>query len=156
MCILKIHSEKYHLASNEYPIPVSFFRKAGLRIPLVSLMVDFLSYCNLSLNYLVDNFIRIISGIDKLNKIHGTTLGLTKLHSLSRQTFGFNHKVRNDAPSLMLASPDSQKESDKDAIIMIGDIVPNPQNKPIPRHARGLGSCSKIIFLLFCFFYILV
>lgn len=56
----------------------------------------------------------------------------------------------------MLALPDSQKGGDEDAIILIGDIVPNLFYKIIPRRAHGPGSYLKIVSLLLVLFYVLL
>lgn len=56
--------------------PFPFFKEVGLRLPLGPLIVNFLRYCNMSLDLLAVNFVWIISGIEKLNEVHGTNLGL--------------------------------------------------------------------------------
>lgn len=79
---------------------------------------------------------KVIGGIEKFNKIHGTSLGLEELkfcYSLNRQTYGYSLLARNNAPSLVLDLPNSHKGTNDDVVILIGDIVPNPLYKPIPQ-----------------------
>lgn len=116
------------------------FKEAGLSLPFGPLMVDFLWCCKLTPSQLSPNGITIICGIERLNVIHGTSLRLEELqycYSFRRQAYGFSLKVRNDSPSLVLALPDSHKGFDEDAIILIGDIIPNPMYKLVPRRASG-------------------
>ena len=107
-------------------------------------MVEFLRHCNLTLGLLAVNSVRIICGIEKLNEIQWTSLGLTEqqcCYSFNWQTYGYYLKVKNDAPNLVLALRDSQRECDEDEIILIGDIVPNPLYKPVPWCGHGPSLC---------------
>lgn len=63
--------EEYKLGPKEYPIHISFFREAGLWLPLWPFLVDFLRRTHLTLGQLSPNVIRIIGGINALNKILG-------------------------------------------------------------------------------------
>lgn len=55
--------------------------------------------------------------------------------------------------NLVLTFLDSHKGFDEDAIIVTGDIEPDPTNKPIHRRASGPGLCTlhylNILFLSF-------
>lgn len=102
--------------------------------------MDFLRCTHLTLGQLSPNVIRIIGGIDALNRIHGTDLGLDELkfwYSLNKGSYSYNFGARNDAPSLVFAIPDSHKE----VIIVIEEIESNPTNKLVPRRTLGPGRC---------------
>jgi len=133
----------YPLGPNDYPIHTSFFKEAGLRLPLWPLLVDFLRCTKLVLTQLSPNVVRIIGGIEALNRIHGTDLGLDELkfcYSLSRSNQGvYSINARSDAPSLVFGLPDSHKGNDADMIIIVGNVEPDPINKPIPKRHRGPG-----------------
>lgn len=119
------------------------------------LLVYFLKCTHLTLGQLSPNVIRIIGGIEALNKIHRTNLGLDEFklcYSLSRGTYGFNLRTTCTAPNLVLALPDSHKGSDKAAIILTGDVDPNPTKKPVPWKASRLGlsfSCFVVYLLAY-------
>lgn len=51
------------MPENQYPIFISFFRVAGLRLPLHPLLVDFLREIRFHLCQLTPNVIRIILGV---------------------------------------------------------------------------------------------
>ena len=93
----------YNLGPKDYPIHISFFKQSDLWLPLWHLLVDFLRCTHLKLCQLSPNVIRIIGGINALNKNHGTDLGLEELkfcYSLSKCQYGYSLSTRNDAPSL--------------------------------------------------------
>lgn len=116
-------------------------------------MIDFLRCFKLTTCQLSPTAVRTICEIEKLDQIHGTSLGIDELkywYSLRWQTYGFSLKVSNDAPNLVLALPDSHNGADEDTVILIRDIVPNRLYKPIPREASESG-CLLWIILNFCF-----
>ena len=131
----------FPLNPTEYPIHTSFFKEAGLQLPLWPLLVDFLRCTKLVLTQLSPNVIRIIGGIEVLNRNHGTDLGLDELkfcYALSHTKDGvYSINARSNAPSLVFALPDSHRGTDEDMIIMIGDIEPDPINKPVPKRHYG-------------------
>ena len=89
------------MGPKDYPIHTSFFREAGLQLSLWPLLVDFLRCTHLTLGQLIPNVITIIGGIEALNKIHGTNLGLEEFkfcYPLNKGTYGYSLSARNDAP----------------------------------------------------------
>lgn len=124
--------------NKDYPIHTSFF----VKVPIWNLLVDFLCLTKLILGQLSPIVIRILRGIDALNKIHGTNLGLEDVkyyYSLTKGQYGWSLKARNDAPSLVYTLFDFYKGADEDAIIVTGNIELDPVNKPIPYRASRLG-----------------
>lgn len=83
---LSLESKLY---PKDYPVHITFFKEAGLRLPFRSLLIDFLRVTHLTLGQLTPNVPRIVLGIDELNRIHCTHLGLDELkfcYTLSRRS----------------------------------------------------------------------
>ena len=71
--------ENVRINKGTYPLFISFFRQAGLRLPLYAFLVTFLRDTRFHLGQLTPNIVRIVLGVAEPNRRFNLSLGFNEI-----------------------------------------------------------------------------
>ena len=127
-------------------IPIIAFLEGGMRIPMRSVMKDYLRHFRLAPTQCVINVFRILGCVDVLNE----KMGLRLTHHDVNLCYNLQHlksksyymKVRDDKVRLIQCLPESSKGLNKDFLIVSGgwhDGLPCPTEEGAPGEVFIVG-----------------
>jgi hypothetical protein len=114
-------------------IPVVAVVEGGVRFPLAPLLRQVLAWYKLSPMQVSANFFRVVMGINTLNQLLGTSLGLHDIHHLysisrTKDALTYYLKSRDSRRRLVLELPDSARGDDDDFLIVTGRFEPRDED----------------------------
>lgn len=122
-------------------IPMVAVVEGGIKFPLAPLLRQVLAFYRLSPMQVSANFFRVVMGINTLNQMLGTSLGLHDIHHLysisrTKDALTYYLKSRDSRRRLVLELPDSARGDDDDFLIVTGNFKPrNEDGRVIGFHA---------------------
>ncbi|KAI8551450.1 hypothetical protein RHMOL_Rhmol06G0186700 [Rhododendron molle] len=107
--------------------------EGGVRFPLAPLLRQVLAFYRLSPMQVSANFFCVVMGINTLNQMLGTSLGLHDIHHLysisrTKDALTYYLKSRDSRRRLVLELPDSARGDDDDFLIVTGNFVPRNED----------------------------
>ncbi|KAF7141956.1 hypothetical protein RHSIM_Rhsim06G0088600 [Rhododendron simsii] len=115
--------------------------EGGVRFPLALLLRQVLAHYRLSPMQVSANFFRVVMGINALNKMLGTSLGLHYIHHLysisrTKDALTYYLKTRDSRKKLVLELPNSALGDDDNFLVVTGIFKPrNEDGQGIGFHA---------------------
>ena len=126
-------------------IHIIAFLEGGMRIPMGSVMKDYLRHFRLAPTQCVVNVFRILGCVDVLNKKMGLRLthhDVNLCHNLQHfKGKSYYMKVRDDKVRLIQCLPESSKGLNKDFLIMSGGWH---DGLPCPTEEGALGEVFRV------------
>lgn len=110
-------------------IPLVAFVERGVRIPMSDLFTNFLRNFKVCPDQCTTNVFRVVSSVDVLNKRLGLKLikhDINYIYSFQDgKTSRFYFKIQHQEVRLILGLPDSDKETEGDYLVILGNWYPN-------------------------------
>ena len=127
-----------------FPVFISMFKEAGLRLPLDPLLCEYLRETKLSLGNCGLNVVRVVLSVAEMNRRFGLELGREEINYCYQLIYGDKDQgwyIRNrtKAPQLVKALPTSQKGKYDDIVIIKSGRVIDDTSRPLPKVGRRIG-----------------